>query len=553
MMYRILNRLYAFVRNFVRNLPIELVLGIGVFIASMIIIVSYSFTQGLQSFVEETLSDSLRAEIPLAGEVVNSVEAVGGVADILAQGPNVAERRLISQNELDNLTSIPGVSGAIPVAKLNAPVTIQFRIKDFPRPISFSGVIAGIPSEHGHEFLRECSRRPLSEDEYCQGWSQGCSMTECLDSGLGFENGFAAREDGTVPVIGNEFLSVILAQAMQDYGLPPFGADELMGLPLTFVFGQTTGSRAVQEAVGELLTEVPESQHRVVNTVIAGFTNSAAVESLVMPIDNILAFRSAAFNESEPQYDKAILLLDADANSATVGRALRNQFNVLESDVLRQYRAQCREIEDENEQIIRDDGDDSPNIKPLIVVDSETNNTFDCNERYIQIMTELDAKKPKEAIENTTNVVQWVIIGAGFIILALSLAAVIYAFLYLVIRRIREIGLARFYGSTRAGVVLSITLEAALVGFITSLLGLLVAPLVVTGMINGIGDLIASIGNEAGPASVTILGFVDKFRGIEIDTTIGWYVVLGCTIASFLAAFVPTTVQVFKNIDKAIR
>jgi ABC-type antimicrobial peptide transport system permease subunit len=147
----------------------------------------------------------------------------------------------------------------------------------------------------------------------------------------------------------------------------------------------------------------------------------------------------------------------------------------------------------------------------------------------------------------------------GLLILFLAAMVIFFAFLYLILRREREIGLYRFFGATRLKVTLLLTGEAFVMAFICALAGLILSVVLLETAITWIMNSVAQtyfkdvfqLISSATPANETTpfqINALFQFPWYEAWSFAGIVILAGT-----LAAFIPTLIASYSNMLDRIR
>lgn len=164
------------------------------------------------------------------------------------------------------------------------------------------------------------------------------------------------------------------------------------------------------------------------------------------------------------------------------------------------------------------------------------------------------AKDLAATLRSGISGIETTIMAFGGLLLILAAVSVFYAFMYLIIRREKEIGLYRFYGASKFKVIFLLVLEASIVGFICAMIGYSMAYYLITDILpQYIADIVARF-NDYFQAFLT----EEDLRTLSFGTFFQFntygaikYVIIG-VISSALAAFMPALIGSYTSLFKSI-
>ncbi len=152
-----------------------------------------------------------------------------------------------------------------------------------------------------------------------------------------------------------------------------------------------------------------------------------------------------------------------------------------------------------------------------------------------------DFKNLASIISTSINIFDSTVLFLGLIILGSSMMTIFYAFSYIVIRREKEIGLFRFFGSTKPKIMFLILFESALVGLLCALSGIILSYLITIIYLPDF-ETIKSLFSESLIKKIFMDSNIsEKLNDIFVFDWVNaiWYGIITST-GSIIAAFIPS-------------
>ncbi len=142
-------------------------------------------------------------------------------------------------------------------------------------------------------------------------------------------------------------------------------------------------------------------------------------------------------------------------------------------------------------------------------------------------------------------------------ILLLSALTVSYAFLYLIIRRSKEIGLYRFFGGTKREIISIIVLESTVIAVLCGTIGYFISHYIIYYIPNNFEEIIKlipkSIFNVVFPDGEQVKSFKDKVLVVDHIKNIYLSIIpmLVCIISAFTTVYITSSRSIFKQLNRA--
>ncbi len=184
-MIRFINFLHLFKVNLKRNFLKEIVLGLGVIFATMILITGIALGDGIEKLFKESMLNQFPVdEIKINGKVIGS----GLGPNTLNLGPvTLSPHKVvynIHQNVIDQIKEWPEVKGVQPISKAIFPVTLLLSMK-LPvgnRRIVIEPPVIGIANSLAQDNLKKYHKlvSPSYETDFPEGFQQNNAVLPIL-------------------------------------------------------------------------------------------------------------------------------------------------------------------------------------------------------------------------------------------------------------------------------------------------------------------------------------------------------------------------------------
>ncbi len=470
--HKIINFGHLFWVNLKRNFFKEILLGIGVILATVVLILGNFFGDAFETLHKVSILGKIPAnEIKINGKFIK--------AGILS--PKKIYN--LKPDHINKLLKIPEIEKITPISIARFPSTLYFTIN----PSSKLPIIG----------LRKMK---LFVEVPVAGIPESLVQKNHIDPEAmkNFPNGFK-RHDDYIPVLLPTYVKAIIINFFKTNNLilDPMKLKSIIELELLF-----NHSALISNPPNQLNSSDP----RLIKGKIVGFSDISITNGIAIPITELDKAKKLFLPKEQAEGVESAIIHVKEENIAKVSEMLipyLEEWNLeFDQDVL----------------------------------------SFRSISRYI-----VTAVKSFRLAVNIFSA----------LILLLSFLAVFYAFLYLIIRRGKEIGLYRFFGGTKVEIMSILILESALIGGLCATIGFLFCHYVLTSYLpEHFADFIkllpTAIIDIIFPTDIDINQYKHKLFLFDYSQNIYYALISGlsCVIAAFIPAIIGSSVSLFRSIQQ---
>ncbi len=526
-----------FLQNLKRHVGKEILLGSGLILALVVLITAAFITNGFNTILTKHI---------LAGIQVEELKIVSnskGTPD------GTAQRKPLTPVILKQLKSLQHVKDVYPFVQTTFPISATFQLFTFA--IQSEAVAEGIPEQLALPHITPTTKsRFLSE-----GWNR--------------------QSDGKVPVLLNGIVYKIMNRILSGIQGGQISKQYAEGFEFDMVFGKT-----VWQATGR--QPIPAERIRCV---VVGFTHAKICDLIAMPLSVINTYKQKWFQTNETTYEGCFIRSTEARYVNQVYDSLSNPtgIQVFTQDQLDRYTQQIQHLQSNKlvwQQFynhLPEPPDPAKRFESWRTIYHYIANTaaenqlkalhhtinrlqnYTQNPQWIFDETYEGMRKNAHQLQKSIGIFRVMSYSMGLLILFLAAMVIFFAFLYLILRREREIGLYRFFGATRLKVTLLLTGEAFVMAFICALAGLILSVVLLETAITWIMNSVAQtyfkdvfqLISSATPANETTpfqINALFQFPWYEAWSFAGIVILAGT-----LAAFIPTLIASYSNMLDRIR
>ncbi|MFW5800241.1 MAG: ABC transporter permease [Spirochaetota bacterium] len=528
----IYNTIKLFLTNLRRNFLRELVVGIGVIIGVSILIVATTFGDGFERLVRNSILGQIRHEqVKIHGKTNES-----------------GKTTRISMEHIKSLESIEGVVSVVPMADITYPISAIIKIPVVNRRTILGLVGNAIPAELADPYIEEDLR-----DKFPDGFHKTNSVTPVL-------------------------FSIFIYQGMEDFiqaeGITGLDLQKLIRSGYKFKLRMGKSMFSVSSVKDEIMLEDgskldTEKIDNIINKIMQEQTYSppSEEENQENNYNNISKANShniptrISFNRQKNPYEvqdyKKLIEEDHIEDCVFVGFAPLHYTYTL-SIPLEVAQAYKRSIEGDDfrkgyeSAFIKIKDKKSLDTVLQKIQEFNSKNNLKIDEQYETL------RGISQIVKNTVASLRALVIGLGGLILFLSAVAIFYSFTYIISRREKEIGLYRFFGSTRGKVIILLILESAFIGLLCSSIAYFFSLWLITdflpsnfdAILDNLSEDILNLIFSTGSEFSKDIKFNDIFRFDYARSQLFlWLGVLISAIASLVPAVKGSYTSLFKTIN----